>query len=202
MGFSVFFVFACGRQCEESFYTGERIQAWMDHYGLTTDHFQAAERFDRHYSLEQAFEEGDRALYTDLFVYSADSALAIDLDSYHLVLEDTPYGLFSPGREVDMEVGLIDFERGVRSRLLFCGTPCLFEEAGFHPDGHILVAGFVENEQGWHPCIWKTSRKEAFIEQRLAQQTIPVEDLDYIHRVRLPHIRFWFEDITSENRPD
>ncbi len=190
--FILLLVFSC-RQTDPG-WPDERLQNWLDYYGLELRDFAPGDRFDRPYRVEQPYQASDDDLFADLYVYSPDSTQAIDLDSYHLVLEVKDDGsLFSPGREADMEVGLIDLEKGIRKRLLFCGPPCIFEEATFHPDGHVVVAGFIENDNGFHPALWTITTENAFVELRQAPDLVNPENIKYISGQRLPHIRFWFE---------
>ncbi len=191
-------IISCGVQENGKDHPGKRIAAWLEHYDLEMDDFGPEERFDRLYRVVHDFAVAEDDIYAGMYIYSKDSTQAIDLDSYHLVLEEQDGILYSPGREADMEVALIDFEEGLRKRLLFCGPPCLFEEAEFGPGGKILVAGFIENENGWHPSLWETSYSDAYIGQRVSSQSIPAERIDYIHAIRLPMIRFWFEGNLSK----
>ncbi len=188
-------VFSCRQPVEEKPWPDERLQNWLAYYEITSGDFTAYDRYDRHYRIEQEFEFSEDDLYAGLYIFSQDSTLAIDLDSYHLVLEKKDDGqLYSPGRGVDMEVGLIDLALGIRKRLLFCGTPCLFEEASFHPDGRIVVAGFVENSTGFHPALWFIALDEEYIELRLAEVRIHPKDIKYTSDQRLSHITFWFDE--------
>ncbi len=185
-------VFSC-RQADPG-WPDERLQNWLDYYDSELKDFGAGDHFDRPYRVEQAYQTSDDDLFVDLYVYSPDSTRAIDLDSYHLVLEVKDDGsLFSPGREADMEVALIDLEQGIRKRLLFCGPPCIFEEATFHPDGHVVVAGFIENNNGFHPALWTIKTKNGFVELRQSPRLVPPGNILYISDKRLHHINFWFE---------
>ncbi len=190
-----FAVFSCRQPAEEKPWPDDRLQGWLAYYGITLDDFTASDRYDRHYRVEQEFELTEDDLHAGLYIYSQDSTLAIDLDSYHLVLEEKEDGqLYSPGREVDMEVGLIDLVRGIRKRLLFCGTPCMFEEATFHPDGPVVVAGFVENENGFHPAIWSIDPGEESVKLRRASLLVIPGEIKYTSEIRLSHISFWFDE--------
>jgi|GEM_PF-1661553 len=173
---------------------GHRLQSWLDYYGLQLEDFDQAGRFDASYPVRGPHEPADEELYAPLYVYSADSTLAIDLDSYHLVINRRNDGsLYSPGREADMEVALIDLEAGLRTRLLFCGTPCLFEEAGFHPDGRVFVAGFSEAGSSHLPAIWLVDTAERKVDFLQATRAFHPVEVRYISEVRLSHIDFLFE---------
>ncbi len=173
----------------------ERLQNWMDYYELSAGDFNAKDTFDRAYRVSHEFSLNDGDLYAPLYIYSEDSTRAIDIDSYHLVLEKRDNGeLFSPGREADMEAALIDLERGVRERLLFCGPSCIFEEAGFQADGQIFIAGFAESDNDYFPVIWHIHKENGFIVAEMAtERALPAENIRYISDRRLERVIFWHE---------
>ncbi len=172
----------------------ERMQSWFSYYGIAMADFEKDSKHDIPYRVSSTFTLCDDDIYLPLYIFNADSTLAIDIDSYHLVLEKLYDGtLYSPGREVDREVGLIDIRKIVRKRILFCGTPCVFEEAAFHPDGNIVVAGFIENDEGFLPAMWSVDPDEYTVSLSVAAKTFNAREIDYISGKRLKHVRFWFE---------
>lgn len=171
-----------------------RIQEWLTHYNIDIQDFNSGTTHEIPYRVTREFRISEDDLYASLYIFNADSSMAIDLDSYHLVLEVKEDGrLFSPGREVDMEVGLIDLEQSIRKRMLFCGTPCVFEEAGFHPEGQISVAGFTENDEGFVPALWEIDPKKYTVRLSVAHKVFTANEIRYTSEKRLRHIEFWFE---------
>ncbi len=192
--FFVFCIFVSCKRDRSNDWPDERLNAWLSFYNIKLDDFDEIQKHEIPYRIVHPFHISDDDLYAPLYVYNADSTMAIDLDSYHLVLEQDANGyLFSPGREVDMEIGLIDFEEQTRRRILFCGTPCLFEEAGFHPSGTVVIAGFIEDEQGFVPAIWDVDPNQYTLSVSLASKSVHPKDILYIPKKRLQHIRFWFD---------
>lgn len=178
----------------------ERLNAWLSYYNIILDDFDKIQQHEIPYRIVHPFQISEDDPYASLYVYNADSTMAIDLDSYHLVLERDERGdLYSPGREVDMEIGLIDFEEQTRRRILFCGTPCLFEEAGFHPNGTVVIAGFIEDDHGYAPALWEVDPHENTVSLSMASKSFRPGEILYIPKKRLKHIRFWFD---PDNPPD
>ena len=209
---SIIFIFllltmqACGPQPKEpdpsateepgKTWPDQRMARWLDYYGFDQQEFTDTATYAHPYRLEkQPFELSREDPFSDFFVFNSDSTRAIDLDSYHLVLEkDMEGGLFTPGRGADMEIGLIDLAENLRERLLFCGPSCLFEEGSFHPDGHVVITGFSQNGKGYLPTMWHIDPGK----DSLDVMNIPVPHdpakINYLPDVRLQHIRFWHDD--------
>ncbi len=190
---------ACGPPEAKNDWPDRRLNKWLDYYELAYDGFDKTYRFERSYDVTYEYKIENDNLYSAFYVYNADSTKAIDLDSYHLALEKQDDGtLYSRGREPDMEVALIRFEEGERIRMLFCGTPCVFEEATFDPEGRLVVAGHVENANGYKPVMWVMSPTETYVEQhiylRYEELIHPAQEILYIPDIRLSEIVFWHED--------
>ncbi len=186
---------SCKQEKETNDWPSERLQNWLDYYDLSMEDFDEKDRFDRAYRVIYEFSLSEDDMYAPLYIYSEDSSRAIDIDSYHLVLERTDKGeLFSPGREADMEAALIDLNKGVRKRLLFCGPSCVFEEAGFHPGGHVFVAGFAESETAYYPVIWYIDEDNGYIViERASERDLPAAKIRYIPDRRLSGVIFWHQ---------
>lgn len=199
----IIIMYACGQTDKEEEWPDQRLQRWLTYYDLSLDEFEKVGRFERSYKVEHPYEPLTDNLFASLYIYSADSLLAIDLDSYHSVLEVKDDGtLFYAGREPDMEVGLINFDEGIRKRILFCGPVCMFEEAAFHPDGRIVVAGFSENDAGYKPALWFVDQKNSAVTFYQAKKPFPTKKIRYISDKRLSHIEFWFDHIDFIDQPD
>lgn len=197
----VFFLtfYACGPSAEKNDWPDSRIKDWLAYYDLDYEGFEKSHRFERPYSVTYDFQAESDDIYTRFYVYNADSTQAIDLDSYHLALEKRDDGtLYSRGREPDMEVSLICFEENKRIRKLFCGTPCIFEEAAFDPEGRMVVAGHIENDRGYKPVMWVMPPNGTFIEQHAylkdEERIHPAREIRYIADIRLEEVTFWHDD--------
>ncbi len=190
---------ACGPAEDPHEWAEKGLGDWLDYYELDFEGFEKAHRFDRPYEVTYDYGGTEDDLYSDFYIYNADSTKAIDLDSYHLHIAKRDDGTYySKGREPDMEVGLIDFASKIKRRVLFCGTPCIFEEATFDPEGNIVIAGHVENDKGFKPVLWIMSLKEPFLEQHeyaADRQLIHhPREIRYISDIRLSEVSFWHED--------
>lgn len=174
----------------------QRMERWLDYYGFKQEEFTDSATYAQPYRLEkQSFRINPEDPFTDLFIYNADSTLAIDLDSYHLIIEKDQEGrLFSPGRGADMEIGLIDLTENSRERLLFCGPACLFEEGSFQPGGEIAITGFSQNGEGYLPTIWQIDPGTDSLKVKNIPEAYNPEKINYLPDVRLSHIRFRHDD--------
>ena len=181
----------------------ERMQSWFSYYDITLNDLKKESKHDIPYRVSSTFTLCDDDIYLPFYIFNKDSTFAIDIDSYHLVLEKLEDGtLFSPGREVDWEVALIDLRENVRKRILFCGTPCVFEEAAFHPKGNIVVAGFIENKDGFLPAMWSVDPDQYTVSLSIAARSFNAREIDYISQERLKDVRFWFEDYELPDQLD
>ena len=180
---------------KEEAWPDRRMDRWLSYYGFDAEEFTDSATYAKPYRLaQQAFEFSANENFADLFVFNSDSTRAIDLDSYHLVLEKDQEGrLYTPGRSPDMEVGLIDLKESKRQRLLFCGPACLFEEGTFHPDGHIVIAGFSQNGEGYLPTIWVVDPEADSLQVKNIPVAYDPAKINYLPDVRLKHIRFWHD---------
>ncbi len=188
----VLLIFSCKREAEKQ--PDERIQGWLDYYDLSLNDFTEVDQQVIPYRLQQEYDPKAHDIYATFLVYSKDSLQAIDLDSYHLMLkkmEDGSY--YSAGRDVDMEVSLIDFEKSIRTRLLFCGPACLFEEASFSPEGRITITGFADDNQGFTPFMWNIDPVSFTVSLSTAHETFLPSKIRYVHDIRLDSVIFRFD---------
>ncbi len=178
---------------KEEAWPDRRMDRWLSYYGFDAEEFTDSATYAKPYRLaKQTFELTGDDPFADLYVFNSDSTLAIDLDSYHLVLEKDQQGmLFTPGRSPDMEIGLIDLAESKRERLLFCGPACLFEEGSFHPSGHIVIAGFSQNDKGYLPTIWVVDPKADSLQVKNIPEAYNPAKINYLPDVRLKHVRFY-----------
>jgi hypothetical protein len=74
----------------------------------------------------------------------------------------------------DSEVALEQQDRDMRQRLLFCGTPCRFEDAYWQDDQTVVVAGLHQGEaQRFHPTIWRIKLNELTVRQYTYPTPLP-----------------------------
>lgn len=185
---------ACRNQSDEAADDyGGRLAEWFAYYGITAAEMAPAGSFKNHVLPSAPFYLTGSQPFEDLLVFTDDSILALDLDSYHLVLETSADGtIYALGREADMEIGLVNLKKNTRQRILFCGTPCLFEEGDIMPDGRVVIAGFTEDEGMYAPTLWKISPDFSQIAIFMAEMHKTADQLSYVPEVRLSHIRFDF----------
>ncbi len=196
-------ILAACKRTDNGDWPDERMQSWFSYYDIASKDFKEESKHDIPYRVSSEFTLSDDDIYLPLYIFNNDSTFAIDIDSYHLVLDKLDDGtLYSPGREVDWEVGLIDLRKNVRKRILFCGTPCIFEEAAFHPNGNIVVAGFIENDKGYLPAMWSVDPEQYTVSLSIASELFNANEIHYISRKRLEHVRFWFEDYELPDQLD
>ncbi len=190
-------LFACGSPTVHV--QVERVEAWMDYYGIDWDTLEPAGQFGMPYKVEREFILCADDPFLPFYIFSPDSTRAIDLDSYHLVLEEGDDGsLYSPGREADMEVGLIDLTEGLRTRILFCGPSCVFEEAGFDPKGTVIVAGFADNGEGFRATVWTVCQESGTITLAQARDITNPADISYLYEKRLHKVEFWHRELETQ----
>ncbi len=198
---TILIISACQRTNDD--WPDKRFERWLSYYDISIHDFKDTGTHEIPYRVEYPFMLTDAELHAGFFVYNPDSSLAIDLDSYHLVLERADDGsLYSPGREVDSEVTLIVFEESMRQRILFCGPSCVFEEAAFHPDGHAAIAGFTENKDGFQPSIWYVDHENHTISLMVSEKKYHPREIRYNYDERLHNIRFWFDPNASYDQLD
>jgi len=187
--FCILLIVSCKRNTGQ--HPDHRIQRWLDHYELNLNDFDEVGKQDIPYRVQQEYDAQRVDIYTPFFIYSPDSLNALDLDSYHLMLEkDHDGNLVSVGRDVDMEAALIDFEQSIRTRLLFCGPACLFEEASFSDDDLITITGFADDGMGYTPVIWEIDPESLSVKLSAAPQVFEASKIRYIHDVRLENVIF------------
>lgn len=172
---------------------GERLTRWYTYYGIDADDMKETGQFQNPQLPPVPFFLAESCPYNDLLVFTPDSGFALDLDSYHLVLEKRADGqLHAMGREADMEIAVISIKGNTRQRVLFCGTPCLFEEGEILPDGRIVITGFSEYENTYRPTRWVISSDHSLVTMAMVERAVSPDKITYISDVRLSHIHFRF----------
>ena len=185
----ILLIVSCKRDTGQ--HTEMRIQRWLDYYDLTLNDFEEVGNQTIPYQLQQEYSAQELEIFVPFFVYNPDSTKAIDLDSYHLVLEKLENGkLYASGRDVDMEAGLIDFEKSIRTRLLFCGPACLFEEGSFPQEGIITITGFADDGMGYTPVIWEIDPITLSLTLSASSQIFEAQEIRYTQDVRLDNVIF------------
>jgi heat shock protein HslJ len=81
----------------------------------------------------------------------------LDLYSYERVVKTDKAGKVQDivAGGPDWEVAVLDTATGKRTRLLFCGTPCAFEDGFWRGENEVVVVGyFQETGRTYHPSLW------------------------------------------------
>jgi hypothetical protein len=93
-----------------------------------------------------------------LFILSPNKNKVLDLYSYERVfrkrrLKKPEVTADSP----DSEVAIVDPAEGKKTRLMFCGTPCQFDDGWWRSANEVVVVGLVEDSlwQQHYPAIWQ-----------------------------------------------
>ncbi len=85
------------------------------------------------------------ASFGKFMVYSPNKEKALDFYSYQNELKEKKDGkLEIVGGSPDSQVLLFDEENGVAKRLLFCGTPCHFDDGYWINNNEVVISGAME----------------------------------------------------------
>lgn len=162
---------------------------WLDHYGLSPDDFRDTISATHPELLSADWHNPAEMMeiYGDLFIYSPDSTMIIDLHSYSTVFEKTDdNSLIYLGSEPDIEVALVHLTDTSRLRILFCGPACVPEEAAWTRDSVIHVFGHADPDgQGYIPVIWSFDLKSGLLLHFQNSLVRKNEPLDYVEKVRM-----------------
>ncbi len=166
----------------------ERIGRWLEYYGLSAEDFSHADTFESGQTFSMEYRPESPDPYQNLYIYSQDSAKFIDMDSYSMLLEKEPGGeIVFRGWNVDKEVALIDLDANQRKRIFFCGTPCIYEEASFWGE-KVVVAGFVDDNNGYQPAIWMREPGQTSLTIKMADLFFSPAEIDYLQEVRVKNV--------------
>ncbi len=166
----------------------KRIGPWLEYYGLSAEDFSHAETFESGQTFSMEYQPESPDPYQDLYIYSRDSSKFIDMDSYSMLLEKEPGGeIVFRGWNVDKEVALIDLDAKQRKRIFFCGTPCIYEEASFWGE-KVVVAGFVDDNNGYQPAIWMREPGQTSLTIKMADLLFAPAEINYLQKIRVKNV--------------
>lgn len=142
---------------------GDKVySSWEEYYNNMDNHFQVDSFVitDTTYNdllikkadLNDTFYQN----YGDLIVYNKDSSMFIDPYSYSLIIETKNGKRIARGGEVDNEVSVVDLKKNIRTRLLFFGPSCQFQNAFWYNDHIVGVMGLQSDysDEYYTPRIW------------------------------------------------
>ncbi|MFO7829789.1 MAG: hypothetical protein R6V23_14285 [Bacteroidales bacterium] len=172
----------------------ERLNRWLDYYGLVLDDFRDTLFIENNAILKSPVDTANIhfKMFKDFYIYSANHNFLIDLDSYFLVLEKNTEGeLICRGTAVDQEVALIDIKNKIRQRIIFCGTACFAEEAQWIDNKTIYILGFSKPEKKSIPVVWVFNRENNQLKELQALQKPIINKAKSYHKnIRLDKIIF------------
>lgn len=170
-----------------------RLQGWLNHYRLQPASFtdSGAVETRQCMAVEYHLESDTGNLFRQFLIYSPDSLLCIDLDSYSLVVEPDNKGhLKALGYEPDSEVALIDLTNHSRTRVMFCGTSCIFEEVQWIDNDTFYVLGFDGASNALRPAMWEHRNSSNTVREIRSTQSVNPKHINYAHTQRLKGIDF------------
>ncbi len=118
---------------------------------------------------------------------SPDRKLKADLYSYEHKLVSAADGKISlEGTSLDSEVSVSGIKPGYRTRVLFCGSSCYFEDAAWLDDNKLVIAGFSdETDKKNHPMLWRIDLKQQSVWRYQFPGALPADKDNYIHKAVL-----------------
>ncbi|NEM97639.1 hypothetical protein [Pontibacter burrus] len=107
-----------------------------------------------------------------LFKPSPDKATVLDIYTYERVFDKKRRGKLAVAADSpDSEVAIVDPAKEEKTRLMFCGTPCQFDDAWWRSGSEVIVVGLVqETEQEYYPTLWHINLDTDTIRQYTATQ--------------------------------
>jgi len=167
---------------------------WLKYYQYDEGEFSeecAPIKLDLEWYDYFSVEDKYRSELSSFFVYSPDSSLFIDLDSYSLVVERVDGKLVSFGFGVDSKIQLIRLEDNQAAEILFCGTSCVVETAAWLSSSQLYILGFVEEgSERYYPSRWLVDLKQNIIIRTIAEKETQYEKINYREKERLKEIEF------------
>ncbi|WP_162426836.1 hypothetical protein [Pontibacter pudoricolor] len=124
--------------------------------------------------------------YPKLFIPSPDKSKVLDIYSYERVfrkrrLKKPEITADSP----DSEVAIVDPAKGEKTRLMFCGTPCQFDDGWWRSENEVVVVGLVQDSLGQqqYPAIWQINLTTQEVRQYTATTPAqPANNKNYLQK--------------------
>jgi hypothetical protein len=124
--------------------------------------------------------------YYPYLIYSPDSAYAIDLYSYNIVLVNRNNKTIGKAGGPDTEVGLVDVKNHTRKRIYFGGSSSAVLDAKWLNNQEFLVmTGEIIKDKAFSPVILKFSIPANTLQHFIYDDTLSVRPADYEDK-RLP----------------
>lgn len=124
-------------------------------------------------------------------IYSPDSSLYVDLDSYSLSIEKDSLGkYFSYGSEPDTEVSLFNLKTAKKYKLIFLGPDYRIEEAFWQNNECVVLLGLSFKNSFYLPTMWIFDLKnntQVIVQNRTNPKTY---FSDYVKKIRLKQVEF------------
>ncbi|PHN04870.1 hypothetical protein [Flavilitoribacter nigricans] len=100
-------------------------------------------------------------------IYAPGGRFNLDIYARDVIMQKNDDGTQTIyGMSPDSEAAIEDLDRGIRQRLLFCGTPCRFEDGYWEDAQTVVIAGLHQgDEQFFHPTIWRIKLDELTVQQ-------------------------------------
>ncbi len=143
-----------------------KLKRWFGWYGTRLDGFSAKDFVQQDTFLDMDFPAIEigmvDAAFQPYFFPSPNGKRQLDIYSYNRTLKTDKKGKPKlTSNSPDSEVALLDAAKGERTRLIFCGTPCRFEDAAWLNNEVVVVAGYSEgNQQKAYPTLWYIHLKD------------------------------------------
>jgi len=168
-----------------------RLDRWLNYYKLKLSDFTDSLPIVEYKTISFDFEFKENDIFNRFYIFHPDSSKIIDLDSYSLIIENDSLGnLFTIGSGVDLEVAIIDTKKQRRTRVLFCGTECMPEEASWIRDDFIYILGFSKDEDLDYATIWTYELNNNFFQEIKANKPTDLKGKEYLKDIRLKMIEF------------
>ncbi|HEY4649839.1 MAG TPA: hypothetical protein VIG72_00425 [Pontibacter sp.] len=156
--------------------TRQELKKWFRYYGLKAEQdtlFKLREVWEASL-LTLPLQQNWQELYSDyprLFKPSPDKTGLLDIYTYERTFDrkrNPQVAADSP----DSEVAIAYPDKGEKVRLMFCGTPCLFEDAWWRNRDEVIVVGLVQEagSTGYFPTVWHINLYTSLIRQYTSGQ--------------------------------
>lgn len=121
-------------------------------------------------------------------IKSPDGKRSVDIYGYERKLKKKKDGKVAiMGGSPDSEAAVYGFSPNGRTRVLFCGTPCHFDDAVWLDNNIILIAGYSnEINQQFHPMLWRIDLKNQSIWRYMYPDKLPDTNKSYVSNIVFP----------------
>lgn len=169
-----------------------KLKRWIAYYGQNIPDFSIKKFVVVDTFLEMDFPEMPAMEMDPAFeayrIKSPDGKKAVDLYAYQRKLKKNKDGKVTmQGGGPDSEVAVYGLTPNGRTRVLFCGTPCHFDDAVWLDNNVLLIAGYSnEINKQFHPMIWRIDLKKQSIWRYLYPDKLPDSNKSYVSTIIFP----------------